>query len=408
MSVPPSLVDPDLDDVWRAVAARLETQGLDNRGRLRAPSLRGHARLTLEGLLGRTLGATIDLALLEAALARLGVGPPLADALAQLGVPVSPQPAVRRTERQAQRDARQAARERAATWPEPWAPAWIDKVIQTGGLRGLDRQESVQLVDAVRLVLDRLDPSADALRAPVSRVELAAITLGDAHALDPGTRLEAAAGRALAHLVPEAGPRERWERAGAHADLVSGAALTWRLPIAEGHPLARLTDGATALDLPLHLTQMALRSHPAEVPPGVTVLVAENPRVVEAAAQGRTPMPVIATNGNPSGAVRLLLDQLLACGATLRYHGDFDAAGLAMCARLAHAGLIPWKMTTADYLEAIRDADEHGVALPRDPRSSGPTPWDPELQTLFNDVRSVVHEERVLAAILEDRPDPEP
>src|SRR6185437_4418194 len=50
-------------------------------------------------------------------------------------------------------------------------------------------------------------------------------------------------------------------------------------------------------------------------------LAFENPRIVEAAAQRHASTPVISTNGNPSSTVLLLLSQLLASGAELRYHG---------------------------------------------------------------------------------------
>src|SRR6185295_7283748 len=62
---------------------------------------------------------------------------------------------------------------------------------------------------------------------------------------------------------------------------------------------------------------------------------------------------VLATNGQPSSAVLLLLDQLLESGAALRYHGDFDTPGLAICERLTHRGVIPWRMTARDYCDAL-------------------------------------------------------
>jgi hypothetical protein len=68
------------------------------------------------------------------------------------------------------------------------------------------------------------------------------------------------------------------------------------------------------------------QEHPTKVRPRTIILVVENPRIVEAPAQSRSPTTVVAANGNPSGAVRLLLSQLIASGASLLYHGDFDAA----------------------------------------------------------------------------------
>ena len=109
---------------------------------------------------------------------------------------------------------------------------------------------------------------------------------------------------------------------------------------------------------------------------------------------------MVSTNGNPSGAVRLLLDQLLAARCHIRYHGDFDAAGLAICARMARLGLRPWRMGVTDYLDALAAAKEAGVTLPVDERRAPPTPWDPGLQSAFDEHRRVVHEERLLPGLV--------
>lgn len=396
----PSLTADGLDEVWDRVRDRLERRGTDNRGRVNLPPLSSRARLTLGALLRRPPGLTIDLAVLERSLRALDIGPDLAGALSQLGHPVSEGPTLLRAERAAGRAAREAARTEAGSWPEPWAPSWIDEVIGAGGLRGLDAPEAVRFVRRVRSILDELDgPGTSA--APWGRVDLAAKVLGSAHALDTGTRLEAAATRALVYLLGPADRRDLWEQAGAHLDLTSGPALTWRLPVATWSPLHALAEQATALGVPVHLTQFALRRHPIHVQASADILVVENPRIVEAAAQSDAAIPMIATNGNPSGAVRLLLAQLLDAGAMLRYHGDFDAAGLAMCARMAAAGLVPWRMDATDYLEALATADAAGVELPVDAMVAGPTPWDPDLRQEFDRDRRIVHEERILPYLLD-------
>jgi uncharacterized protein (TIGR02679 family) len=150
----------------------------------------------------------------------------------------------------------------------------------------------------------------------------------------------------------------------------------------------------------LHLTQLALRRHPVTVAAGSDVLVVENPRLVEAAVQDALVQPMVATNGNPSAAVQLLLAQLLACGAHVRYHGDFDAAGLAICARLHALGLVPWRMDATDYIGALDAARDAGVDLPIDPAPAPTTPWHPALQQVFDEHRRVVHEERLLPGLL--------
>jgi uncharacterized protein (TIGR02679 family) len=387
--------------VWTAVRRRLERQGVDNRGRIRLPELAPGARLTLRSLLGRPAARTLDLGALETTLRSLQVGDDLPAALAALGHPVSAEPERRRAALDASRRARAAARELAAAWPEEWAPTWIDDVIRAGALRRMGADEAADLVTGVRAILDHLDRYLDGV-APgeVGRVDLAARLFGSSHALDPGTRLEAAATRALRLRLGDLEPRDLWARAGAHLDLTSAPALTWRLPLAPRSDLGAVAAAATAVRLPYHVTQLALRDHPVVLAPDRDVLVVENPRLVEAAAQRRLPQPVVATNGNPSGAVMLLLSRLLGAGATLRYHGDFDTAGLAICARLHDLGLVPWRMGAADHLAAADEAAMAGVKLPEDHRTVPATPWDPALGPAFARRRVVVHEERLLDSLL--------
>lgn len=411
----PSLHDAALAPLWEAVRCRLERTGSGAQGRVRLPLLDTRARFLLAALLGRTPGAFVDLAALESALRDLGAGHDLAAALEALGVAVSPEPARRRRERKLGAAARDAARAEAAAWPEPWAGAWIDSVVRAGTLAGLMPDQSALLVRRARAVLDAIDAQVRARDAedaaidakerpaheaiPKGRVDLAAGVLGSSHALDRGTREEAAVTRALElrHDVPG---RWAWEAAGIDLDLVSAPVLTWRLRPSAGSALAGLLAEAERLGMPLHLSRLALRATPVTVPAGQDILVAENPRVVEAAAQGKSPLTVVALNGNPSGAAQLLLHQLLRSGAALRYHGDFDAAGLRICAAMHRLGLEPWAMGSAAYLGALAAAEAEGTSLPRDPHRSPPTPWDPGLQEAFDVDRRIVHEERLLRDVL--------
>jgi uncharacterized protein (TIGR02679 family) len=115
----------------------------------------------------------------------------------------------------------------------------------------------------------------------------------------------------------------------------------------------------------------------------------------------RAATPVVSTNGRPSSTVLLLLTQLRDAGAELPYHGDFDAAGLAICASLTRLGVVPWRMNAADYLAALAAADAEGAALPQDPHAPGPTPWDPALQGTLDRERRIVHQERLLPGLIE-------
>lgn len=399
----PSLLAPAMVPVWVAVRERLERQGHDSRGRVRLPELGPDARRTLRSLLCRPAGKTVDLAALEAALKDLAVGDDLAAALAALGQPVSPEPARRRAAAAAALAAREAARSAAGAWPEPWAPAWIDEVVRAGILRHRTADETVALVADVRKVVDHVDGFLGGTGpGELGRTELAARLFPSSHELDTGTRLEAAATRALRHRLGDLDTRDLWARAGARLDRTSAPALTWRLPLDPATTLGALVAASTSAGLPYHVTQLALQEHPVVHDPKAStdILVTENPRIAEAAAERRHPGAVVATNGNPSGAVLLLLQRLVEVGADLRYHGDFDAAGLAICGRLHQVGLVPWRMTAADYLAAVDGARQDGVALLHDPRPVPQTPWDPALHAAFSQHRLVIHEERLLDALL--------
>lgn len=420
--IPTSLTAEAVAPLWEAVRARLEGSGLDNRGVVVVPELGADGRRTLRDLLDASRPVRrVDLGALETALRDLGVGPDLPTALAALGHPVSEEPALRRAARRTGREARAAARAAVESWPEPWAAAWIDEVVRAGVLRDRTRDDAIGLVHQVRRLLDHLDhlgrldqAAADAEGRPervgpgrrtrdgtepgLARVDLAAQIVGDAHALDRGTRLEVALGRALAHALGLTDDDDPWEVAGIHRDLTSGSVLTWRLPLTG--PLGAVCDAASAAGVPVHLSRLALDAGRIGVASGTSILVVENPRLVEAAAQAGLRAPILCANGSPSLAVQCLIDRLLDAGATLRYHGDLDVAGLVLCGRMHDRGVVPWAMTAADYAAAVSTADDEGITLPVDADPPPPTPWDPELATAFGELRLVVHEERLLPDLL--------
>lgn len=394
-----------LDPLWDAAKDRLERRGFDRRGRLRIPWLPRSGRLALASMLERTPTATVDLEILEDRLNGLGVGTDLAAALSALGHPPSREPEQRRSERASATAAKQAARDLVGHWPEPWATEWVDQTIRSGALRGMTVDQAVGFMGDIRRVLDVLADRQGSLAATVSRTDLAAELLGQSHALDRDTRLGNTLERALALRADPQDNREPWTQAGVHLDLVSAPVLTWNLPAIPSSGGAggidRLIVESHRLSVPLQLNRYTLERHPVTVEEGSEILVVENPRVVEAAAQRNSTKAVIATNGNPSTAVRTLANQLLECGATLRYHGDFDAAGLGICARMHSLGMMPWRMDATDYLAAIEAAESSGVALPTDTTGPPVTPWDPVLKSVFAERRLVVHEERLLEQLLD-------
>lgn len=394
----PSLASPDLEPVFEAIRSRLERSDEAWSGRMRLPEgVSRRAVFLLEGLVDGQVRRTVDLEVLERKLVALGVGSDLQSALAALGHPVSEEPARRRAARRRASDARSAARAEVERWELPWGREWIDSTVARGILSGLDSGEAVGLVCATREIVARIEAS-DGFDRP-SRVDLAAELLGDSHALDWGTRHSQAVTRALSIRFGGEG-RDAWERAGVNLDQVSAPALTWGLTETAQGGLGSLLRDAKDLGVPLHLSLLALRRHPIVVNRGCDVFVTENPRMVEAACNRRTLYPVIALNGNPSSAALLLVDQLLHSGARVRYHGDFDASGLQICARMHGLGLEPWRMDSTAYLEALAEAESKGATLPIDQRRSPPTPWDCELQAAFDRHRRVVHEERLISSLL--------
>jgi uncharacterized protein (TIGR02679 family) len=398
--VPESLLREGLQPLWATARQRLDRFGPERRGTVARPDLGPSGELVLESLLGRRLASRLDLAELEAALADREIAEDLCSALTRLGHPPSNEASQRRAARQRAAAARTALRLAVADWPEPWAAQWAGGLVSSGLLGGLDSEEVESLVADVRSLLDRLD-QMDTVSA--SRTELAATLFGSSHALDQGTRLASLARRALRGRLGEPlGGRELWEASGIQPDRVSAPALAWAIPATGNSPVDLAVRAATDGGLPLHVSLLAMLRHPLQVPAGSPVLVVENPRLVEAAAERRLDFCAIATNGNPTTAVTTLLQQLQESRARLWYHGDFDAAGIAICRRMHDIGCRPWRMDAEDYREAVSRAELDGVRLDRDSKACGPTPWDSALEELFGTWRLIVHEEFVLDPILDD------
>ena len=370
-------------------------------GTIQMPVIEPRCEPAVAALIGRSSTSRLDVSELEAGLVRLGLGHDLDSALTLLGCPPDPAKRKRREARERARQARHALESALERWPETWAAHWGQDMLRSGLLSGLDAGEVAALLGNVRRLVDAY-PGLQARAA--SRTELAAQLFGSAHALDRDTKLAAAAERALRHVVglseSAVEGRALWEAAGIAADSVSAPALTWGLRPLGASPLASMLGSAADAALPMHVSLRALRQYPIEVAPGTSVLVVENPSVVERAADASAAFGLVCTNGNPTSAVTELIDQLAASGADLRYHGDFDAAGIAICRRMRDRGCTPWMMSAADYLRAVQRAVAQGVPLPHDSATAGPTPWDSALEAEFDGRRRIVHEEYVASEFL--------
>jgi uncharacterized protein (TIGR02679 family) len=401
MTPPAWLADPGLAQLWTALRARLERNGLVMTGRLTVDGLTRPERRAVGGLLGRTLTAdrvTVDIAALDLDLARRsGIGGLATVLEAVTGEPLVSRPAAR-TQLSAVREAPfAAAREWLRAHPQPvpvWVEQWLAGLRRAGTLTGLP--------DAAKVLSDALAvlTSICSEHEPKSRASLAAGLLGDAHALDDDRIVAHLVLRGLATAVDEAMPqgtrarRELWERFGVLADSVSSTCLTLGLRAGGDGTLAtRMASAADAGD-PVHLTPWDLRRVDVFTAPR-PVLVCENPSVLEAVAQRHgSDVPMVCTAGQPALVV---LDVLSRVTAPLNYHGDFDWPGIAIANRLVtQAGTRPWMMAAHEY-RAAADSIAGGVPLVG---TSVIASWDITLTDAMRSYGIAVHEEAVLEPLL--------
>lgn len=399
MPVPPVLLDAEFVPLWQHVSTRLDRRGLHDRGWIRLPDgLPTAVRARLKELVPGRSTTRLDLAALERRLAAHGTD--LLTVLAESGCP----PTGRREVLDAERDRRRtrdealtvAAREHLGD--APWVAAWIGAVRS----RVADDEAARQVAQVVARVLALADAPGER-----SRGEVAAQAVRWAHDLDRGGAYRRPVGLAL--VLRAEGPGEGevshwddpevWAAAGLPGDLVATPVLTWSLPLL-GDGLAAAVRATTAARAPMPLTVLSLREMPIEVAPGTVVVSVENPRLLEAAVQQGLSAPMICTSGNPTSAPSLLIRKLLAAGVEVRHHGDFDPDGVAITARLAAQGVVPWHMTAADYTDALAAAERAGVELRPFVGPVPPTPWDPDLQDAMQRAGRGVDEERVMDGLL--------
>jgi uncharacterized protein (TIGR02679 family) len=398
--LPTWLSDPALEGLWARVQERLERNGLVAAGRVRVTLCTREERHAASALLGRSITrevVAVDLAELDARLRERSDYPGLVAVLeAWAAVPLR--------DRAAERAARLARREDPLDLARllvdrPWTDLWVAELRRTGMLtRARDPEATVR--EAASLLTHLLEqPTPD---APRSRVELAALVLGDAHALDEDRLLPRVVLRALAAAATVAPPetlRERWElweSVGVTPDGVSATCLTLGLRASIETSLgARLRVAADQGD-PVHVSRWDLRRISGFLPPQRSVLVCENPRVLEAVAEsyaGR--VPVVCTAGEPNTVVSSVLAALVSAGAVLRYHGDFDWPGIGISNRMvSRFGVTPWLMSATDYETNVHPDAPQLTGSPVEPC------WDGELGAVMRTRGRALHEETVLPVML--------
>lgn len=374
-------------------------------------------------------GVSVDLAVLERMLRRGPWPSGLADAVQALTGPVTD----RRVERE--RDASEWASAQELLSPAygrfPQLSDWWSNWCAAGGLKRAARSEAARLalpvgaevgaalVRNLLSVLDRL-PASDEPLAVLSRR-----ALGDAHALDAARPLGRLVGMVVrAAFLPSeddsASSRQAWSSAGVMMSGLTSTVLCLGVPGADGAQSGSSRSGAATASVletmraaraPLILTLDQARSGGVPIlPPGGVVHVCENPTVVDviaqrwsehgAAADAAEPAPVVVcTSGQPSTAVVELLRRLKGPGVEVRYHGDFDWAGLRIARFLSGpVPWVPWRFGAADYLAAV-GGDYPSLRLTG---SRADSPWDPLLASAMAEHGSAIEEEAVAGLLADD------
>jgi uncharacterized protein (TIGR02679 family) len=240
----------------------------------------------------------------------------------------------------------------------------------------------------------------------LTRTELSARLFGDAHALDedqPLGRLSVQAAAAWAGLELKSGPegrREAWEQVGVLVDSLSAPLLVLNLRARTDSMVGQVLQLHADAGEPARLSARGLlreSPHFSRADTGSVVFACENPSVVAAAADrlGPRSAPLLCTEGQPRTAAHWVLRALRSAGVEVRYHGDFDWPGIAIANLLLERhGVLPWRMSAADYRSAPAGKQLAGVpALPS---------WDDELRVAMEERGHAVHEEQVLEILLDD------
>ncbi|MGH8219723.1 MAG: TIGR02679 family protein [Steroidobacteraceae bacterium] len=345
-------------------------------------------RRALEGLLGRPVKAAgsmrLSMAELDAAIARAGLASGLRAALEALEGPVREIAA----ERLAARESWSAVLSGIA---EPRLVALVSNAAGAGLLKRLtggDPGKARELAAQAARVLAQLPARG------ISLARLAAETIGDSHGLDAGRPLATVVLRACSTPnESDERPREQWARLGVTVNELAMPALCLNLGFAEPGE-------------PTHISLRKLMRNPPDwALARRTVFVCENPNVVAIAADSLGPLsaPLVCTDGMPGAAQQTLLRQLAACGARLRYHGDFDWPGVSIGNFVTRTFAVePWRFATVDYFSACAGMARDWVTHTQLSGTRIEASWDAGLATAMAESGVAVHEEAVVQSLLKD------
>jgi uncharacterized protein (TIGR02679 family) len=357
-----------------------------------------------------TRSVRIDIAQFDAALRDAGMASSLLEALEQLDGPI-----VNRAEAKAELQSRWSS----VTNDQGLHPAlcaWLLGAPAVNLLKRVSKQEpqaALQLLRQAHAVMRRLPAQG------LTRAQLAADALGNAHALDNGQPVATVVLAALQHGAndddleqpPSVGtteeadgtrrPAERvrdiWARSGVLVNELARPALFLNLPVRTP------SDSLAAPGEPGYLSlRRLLRTPPAWDVAGQIVYVCENPNIVSIAADrlGAACAPLVCTDGMPAAAQRALLKQLAGAGAKLLYHGDFDWAGIHIANNVMKlCDARSWRFGAEDYVQAVetgppkdRDLEETRVAAS----------WDQVLIEAMQSHGKAIAEEAVASLLVND------
>jgi uncharacterized protein (TIGR02679 family) len=377
--------------------------------RLRIANLGMDEHAALAGLMGRSVrfssSLQIDVPLIDAALSRAGIATSLREALELIDGPIV------HTET--------ARAELQAGWSNVISiashadfSAFLHAPSGVGLLKRLSNnnpEAAIQLCFCVDTVLKALPANG------IARAQLAAKTLGDAHALDNGRAVAAlviAVWRKKTvpeHIAQDDAPltveseigderiRDVWAKAGVLVNELARPALFLNLHI-NGRSILPIDSGE-----PTYASlRFLLRSNPSWDVSERDVYVCENANFLAIAADqlGAHCAPMVCTDGMPAAAQRVMLRQLAAAGGRLRYHGDFDWAGVRIGNFIMReCGARPWRFDAGEYLAAVAQAPLPGLAL------AGPeanASWDEALTVAMREHQLSIAEESLADVLLQD------
>ncbi|HEX4077986.1 MAG TPA: TIGR02679 family protein [Rhizomicrobium sp.] len=405
-----------LASLRKRLRQRFEQSPLDDAlEHIRLCDLGAEEYAALASLLGRSQRRTkslqIDVRSLDAALQASGIAVSLRDALEKLDGPIL--------------HLASARRRLETLWSgvidgctDPRLASLLRTTRGIGLLKRLARQEpeaAARLCRSTEEVLRYLPANG------VTRSQLAADALGDAHALDSGQGTAAfvlAAWRQTNSAatdedgdtppqrqddleVETIGSRERvrdiWAGAGVLVNELARPALFLNLPICRAGHLFWLPGEPAYASL-----RLLMRSPPRWDVAKRRIYVCENPNLLAIAADrwGDGCASLVCTDGMPAAAQRCLLSQLVRARGRLFYHGDFDWPGLRIGNHVMREHRAqPWRFGAADYLDAVRTAPRLTRRLEG---KAVEALWDGALTAAMREHRTAISEEGLATSLLQD------